>query len=152
MTLHQTTAYIPEANGFLECFHRFLKASLMSHSIDDSIWFTQIPLVLLGLKTTPKDTMHVSAAEMVYGDPVVIPAELFLSAKSSYNLHQVPHTDEKFIPCHNTYMPPAKQLIEKGLNTTTHVFMHTDSCKPPLTPLFIGPFLTIYHKPQVKAD
>ncbi|XP_068237181.1 uncharacterized protein [Palaemon carinicauda] len=52
ITLHQTTALSPTANEMVELFHRTLKAP----------WFTQLPWVLLGLRTTPKDTLDISAA------------------------------------------------------------------------------------------
>ncbi|XP_068232037.1 uncharacterized protein [Palaemon carinicauda] len=81
ITLHQTTAYRPAANGVVERFHRILKAALMSR-YKDSYWFIQLLWVLLGLKTTPKDTLYVSPAKMVHGNPLVIPAKFF----SVYNL------------------------------------------------------------------
>ncbi|XP_068235619.1 uncharacterized protein [Palaemon carinicauda] len=63
----------PVANGMVERFHSTLKAALIS-CCKDSNRFTQLPLVLLGLTTISKDALDVSAAEMVYGDPLIIHA------------------------------------------------------------------------------
>ncbi|XP_068228065.1 uncharacterized protein [Palaemon carinicauda] len=56
-----TTAYNPDANGMVEHFHHILKAALMS-LCKDSNWFTQLPWVLLGLRTTSKDPLDILAA------------------------------------------------------------------------------------------
>ncbi|XP_068245593.1 uncharacterized protein [Palaemon carinicauda] len=52
ITLHHTTTYNIAATGMVERFHRTLKASLISRC-KDSNWFTQLPWVLLELRTTP---------------------------------------------------------------------------------------------------
>ncbi|XP_068250767.1 uncharacterized protein [Palaemon carinicauda] len=95
ITLHQTTEYIPAANRMVKCFHCTMKAALMSHC-EVTKWFTQLPWVLLGLRTTSKDALDVSAAEMVYGDPLVIPAGFFSSTTSSNNLQCLHHVVGKF--------------------------------------------------------
>ncbi|XP_068207580.1 uncharacterized protein [Palaemon carinicauda] len=66
ITLHLTTAYNPAAKGMIDRFHWTLKAALMC-LCKDSNWFTQLPWVLLELSTNPKDTLHVLAAEMMFG-------------------------------------------------------------------------------------
>ncbi|XP_068210318.1 uncharacterized protein [Palaemon carinicauda] len=58
ITLGQTTAYNPTANGMDEPFHSTLKADLMSRC-KDSNWFTKFSWALLGLMTTPKDALDV---------------------------------------------------------------------------------------------
>ena len=66
VNLHYTTAYHPQANGMVERWHRTLKASLTARC-SGSDWHTQLPWVLLGLRTMPKEGLNHSAAEMVYG-------------------------------------------------------------------------------------
>ncbi|XP_068234097.1 uncharacterized protein [Palaemon carinicauda] len=77
ITPHQKTAYNPAGNGMVKLFHRTLKAVLMSRC-KDSNWFSQLPLVFLGIKTTPKDALDISAAEMTYKTPTKhhIPTDL----------------------------------------------------------------------------
>ncbi|XP_068241048.1 uncharacterized protein [Palaemon carinicauda] len=59
ITIHQTTALNPAGNRMVERFHCTLKAALLSQ-YNNSNWFTQLPWVLLGLKTSPEDTQDVS--------------------------------------------------------------------------------------------
>ena len=76
VNLHYTTAYHPQANIMLERFHRTLKASLTARCSGYD-WRTQLPWVLLGLRTMPKDSLIHSAAELVYGQPLVVLGEFF---------------------------------------------------------------------------
>ncbi|XP_076065291.1 uncharacterized protein LOC143039300 [Oratosquilla oratoria] len=73
-SVHHTTAYNTEANGMVERFHRTLKATLISRC-NNATKGTQLPWVLLGLRTTPKEGLDVSPSEMVLGEPLVIPEE-----------------------------------------------------------------------------
>ena len=51
--IHQknTTSYHPQCNGLVERFHRQLKASLTVR-LTDSSWMTELPIVLLGIRTS----------------------------------------------------------------------------------------------------
>ncbi|XP_068236898.1 uncharacterized protein [Palaemon carinicauda] len=71
ITLQQITAYNPAANGTVECCHSTFNAALMSRC-KDSNWFTQLSGVLLVLRITPREALSVSAAEIVYGDLLVV--------------------------------------------------------------------------------
>lgn len=44
---------------------------------------SQLPWVLFDLRTMPKEDLAHSAAEMVYGQPIVVPGEFFPSNGSS---------------------------------------------------------------------
>ncbi|XP_068234398.1 uncharacterized protein [Palaemon carinicauda] len=121
--LNQTTAYNPAANRMVERFYHTLKASLISHCKESNL-FTQLPLGLLGQRTTPKDAAHVSTTEMVYGDPLVVPADFIFPLGTSFdNLQCLCHIAGKFIPCHQTYKPPVKQHILTDQQSATHVFL-----------------------------
>ena len=74
---HSTTAYSPEANGMVERFHRTLKAALIAHC-STSTWTDELPWVLLGLRTTPKDD-DCTTAEKVYGENLTVPTDFFPS-------------------------------------------------------------------------
>ncbi|XP_068201544.1 uncharacterized protein [Palaemon carinicauda] len=82
-------------------------------------------------------------AEMVYGDPLVVPAEFFPSAISSND-----NVVGKYTPCHQTYKPPAKHYMLTDLHSATHVFLRNDTSKPPLMPSYTGPFIVIRHSPK----
>ena len=123
-TSHQTTAYNPEANSMVEHLHRTLKAALIA-CCNDSFWFHQPPWVLLRLRTTTKEGLNVSAAEMVYGDPLVVPAEFFPAMSPPADLCCLWQIVEKFaqlgqpiVPagrptCPRIYHPPPTSSSEQ---------------------------------------
>ena len=88
ITHHQTTAYHPESNGMVERFHRSMKNSLRARCVDGS-WNQQLPWVLLGLRTTPKEGIGLSAAEMVFGTTLCLPGE-FLTVPEPHILYNIP--------------------------------------------------------------
>ena len=71
-SLHQATAYHPQANGLLERFHRQLKASLSAH-LSGHNWMDQLPWVMLRIRAAHKDDLGASPVEMVYRTPLVLP-------------------------------------------------------------------------------
>ena len=74
-------AYHPSANGLIERFHRQLKASLKAQ-LQPTSWVDALPLVLLGIRTPPKQDIHCGAAELVYGTTLCLPGEFFNSDHS----------------------------------------------------------------------
>ena len=40
-------------------------------------WVNELPWVLLGLRTTPKEDLDTSPAELVYGSPLAVPRDFF---------------------------------------------------------------------------
>ena len=86
--LHHTSAYHPQANGMIECFHQTLKTALKA-CLTDRNWVEELPWVLPGLRTTPKEDLGYSPEELVFSEPLTIPGELVppKSAKSMNLLH-----------------------------------------------------------------
>jgi cleavage and polyadenylation specificity factor subunit 1 len=66
-----TTAYHPQSNGVLERFHRRLKDALRAKAAAAAAadWSLQLPLVMLGLRSAPREDSGISAAELVFGSP-----------------------------------------------------------------------------------
>lgn len=73
----RTTAYHPCANGMVERFHRQLKASLKT-SPHPERWTDMLHLALLGIRTTLKEDLKSTAAELVYGTSLRLPGEFFV--------------------------------------------------------------------------
>jgi len=69
-TLHHTTTYHPQCNGLVERFHRHLKSALKSR-LTGANWLDDLPWVLLGIRTAPKEDLDTSSAEMVFGAPLL---------------------------------------------------------------------------------
>ena len=68
-----TTSFHPQSNGMVKRFHRSLKSSLQAR-LAGSDWFSHLPLVLLGLRATPKDDTGLS--EAVYSSPLTLPGDI----------------------------------------------------------------------------
>jgi transposase InsO family protein len=69
-----TTAFHPCSNGMVERCHRQLKDVLPARSAAND-WPDHLPWVLLGLRAAPKEDSAVSSADMVLGDPLVLPGQ-----------------------------------------------------------------------------
>ena len=61
-----TTACHPQSNGIVEQMHRWLKAALVARHSSSS-WPSELPWVLLGLRSVPLEESAVSSAELVFG-------------------------------------------------------------------------------------
>ena len=70
----QTTSFHPQSNGMIDRFHRSLKTSLRARAAD-SDWVSHLSLVLLGLRSVPKEDTGFSISEAVYGSALTIPGE-----------------------------------------------------------------------------
>ena len=82
MTHSQTTSYHPQANGLVERFHRHLKSALRARLTGPN-WIDELPWVLLGIRTSPKEDLHTSSAELVYGAPLAVPGDFVTSPNST---------------------------------------------------------------------
>ena len=141
VNLHYTTAYHPQANGMVERWHRTLKASLTARC-SGSDWHTQLPWVLLGLRTMPKEGLNHSAAEMVYGQPLVVPGEFFPydSTADQTQIDILRRTVRELAPCRPSKLNNTTSYIPADLSTCEYVFIREDAHKPPLSKPYRGPF------------
>jgi len=87
-----TTAYHPQANGMVERFHRQLKEALRARG-SSSDWLAHLPWALLGLWSAPKEEAGVSSAEVLFGQPLVLPSQV----------HKPPRGMER--PCQEEAIP-----------------------------------------------
>ena len=138
----QTTSFHPQSNGMIEHFHQSLKSSLRSRAAD-SDWVSHLPLVLLGLRSVPKEDTGFSVSEAVYGSALTIPGE-FLDALELPN-SQFINKIRKVIagystppPQHVQHLPPTE--LPAALRIAKFVFVREDASKPPLAPLYRGPY------------
>ena len=140
----RTTSYHPIANGLVERFHRQLKASLKASPRPDR-WTDMLHLALLGIRTSYKDDLQCTAAELVYGTRLRLPKEFFTTRDSadtdpaSYvtNLKQSMRA-LRYTP---TRQPQSRNShIDSFLSAASHVFVRHDAVKKPLQPPYDGPY------------
>jgi len=71
----------PQSNGLVERFHHRLKVSLRAW-LSGTDWFHHLPLVLLGLRSVPREDSAVSVSEALFGTTLVLPGEFRQSGAS----------------------------------------------------------------------
>lgn len=146
---YRTTSYHPQSNGMIERLHRTIKSALKCNNAND--WVDCIPTILLGHRSTIKENINATPAELVYGTSLRLPGEFFepnniVIPQSDYvkqlksifnNLQPVESTN------HNTCR---KVYVQKELKNCTHVFLRNDAVAPPLTPPYNGPYKVLEKK------
>ena len=153
-TVHHTTAYNPAANGMVERTHRTLKAALMSRCKGPN-WKSELPWVLLGMRTTPKEGLNVSPAEMVFGEAISVPGEFFPPPQEADgdNLNALRNTVGKYRPCPQTFKDNQKQHIPNTLTSCKYAFVRNDAHRTPLTRPYRGPYAVLQrHEKAYQLD
>ena len=146
--LHFSSPYHPQAQGLIERFNRTLKNSLRAHE-DGGAWFDHLPWVLLALRNAPKQTLNCnSPSELLFGEPVRMPGAFFEEQNSNgYNEPSSDFAANLSAYVHNfRYHPPRpprdRNFVDPKLfnSRTTHVYVRVDKHRPPLSPVYKGPY------------
>ncbi|XP_053667926.1 uncharacterized protein LOC128718321 [Anopheles marshallii] len=139
------TAYHPQSNGIIERWHRTLKSSILCHDPDH--WCDHLPVILLGLRTTYKEDIKASPAEMVYGTTLRIPSEFFVTNSESTNeaefVAQLRKAMRDLRPQETARHGKSRVFVHQDLQTCKNVFVRNDSIRPSLSPPYEGPFEVI---------
>ena len=142
--LHQTTAYHPQSNGLVERFHRNMKASLKAR-LDGPHWMDELPWVLLGTRTVPKEDLNSSAAELVFGAPLTVPGDFLADStpiQTSEHLKLLRERVGNFrpIPTGTHGRNRIKTNVPENLRAAKFVFVRRDARKSPLQTPYDGPY------------
>ena len=141
----RTTSYHPSANGMIERFHRQVKAALKAHD-NPNLWHEYLPLTLLGIRTTMKEDLSCSPAELVYGTTLRLPGQFVASKRidadpSDYVSRLRQHMAS------NTATPARSQqhgsYVPRELWKCSHVFVRVDSVRKPLQQPYKGPYAVL---------
>ena len=140
--LSRTTAFHPAANGLVERMHRTLKAAIMCRAQER--WTEALPLVLLGMRTSFKEDLQASVAELVYGEPLRVPGELLAASPTTRDpselITQLRRHFEQLRPVPAARHASPAVFVHKDLADSTHVFLRQDAVRRPLDPPYSGPY------------
>ncbi len=122
-----TTSFHPQSNGIVERFHRQLKVSLRAR-LAGTDWFHHLPLVLLGLRSVPREDSSVSASEALFGSPLVLPGEFLDTPElpsSEYlrKIQSILKNSTSVLPHHSAVPTTKPDQIPSSLANCSHVFI-----------------------------
>ncbi|CAK9833209.1 Gag-Pol polyprotein [Anthophora retusa] len=143
-----TTAYHPASNGMVERWHRSLKAAIMCH--ESKNWVAILPTVLLGLRSSFKEDIGTTAAEMLYGTPLRLPREFFTDTqpRDDFHIDRFRSHIQEIRPKPTVHHAKKFHFVFKNLFNCTHVFVRVDAVKRPLEQPYAGPYRIIKHTPN----
>ena len=147
----RTTSYHPQSNGFIERFHRTLKAAIMARKTN---WYASLPIVLLGLRMSP-NSLNYSPFTAVTGAYMLCPHPLiekdktitttnetlqhFVAEMQSINFYDFATGD-----CHSTPSP----YIPKDMYTVPKVWLRVDRVRRSLEAPYTGPYEVVRRHPK----
>jgi hypothetical protein len=140
--LHHTTAYHPQANGLVERFHRRMKDSLKA-KCQVSSWSIELAWTMLGIRTTLKEDLGTTSAELVFGEQLTVPGEFVGHGQGE----PVPALLERLRQHVGDLrpIPPSRHgsapvAVPTSLTAADYVFIRRGGHKNPLQPPYDGPF------------
>ena len=143
-----TTSFHLQSNRMVECFHCSLKSTLWAFLAGQD-WVQYLPLVLLGLHTTPKEDSGYAPAEALYCTQLTVPGE-FLEApdlRPTDFLQKIDSAITGFLgPVPHCTCPVPKKPLPKALLNSEFVFVCEDASSPPLSQLYRGPYKVVVRK------
>ena len=139
----RSTSYRPQTSGFLERFHRILKASIKAHASPTN-WVDLLPLILLNLRNTVREGIGIAPAEILYGTTLRMPGELLVASPEIKNtaeyVHQLRRYMKNLKPVPPRIATNRNVFISKDLYKTSHVFLRIDRVRGVLEKPFQGPY------------
>ena len=117
----RTTAYNLAANGIVLRFHCQLKAAIKCRA--DDRWSDTLPTVLLGIRVSYREDLHISSAKLMHGETIRFPSEFCAEARRNTleSANMVKQLREGLRHGNK------KMFLFNDLKTTSHVFVRVDN-------------------------
>jgi len=116
----------------VERFHRQLKAAIMAHSTPN--WVEALPIILLGIRSTLKEDLRATSAELVYGEPLRLPGECFAATDPTSGpesqpdlLRRLQENISRLRPTPASRHTTPTSFVYKELKDCSHVFLRDDT-------------------------
>lgn len=139
----RTTAFHPQSNGLIERFHRHMKSALRARLTGPN-WMDELPWVMLGIRTAPKEDLGTSSAELVFGAPLMVPGDFVPAAPSSPSptqfLSSLRDKVRSLAPVPTSRHGLHTARIPSDIYNASFVFVRRDGHRPALQPPYEGPF------------
>lgn len=138
----RTAAYSPRSNGMIERFHRTLKDALKASSTKD--WEMALPWVMLGLRTLVKEDLNTSPAQMLYGEPIAVPADLIdpesrVIKEPAEALNKIMTAISDLTPTLSRQSNHGELYLPRRLTKCEHVWLRKQNTGPLEKP-YVGPY------------
>jgi hypothetical protein len=129
----------------VERVHRQLKEGLAARGVDTD-WPDHLPWVLLNIRSTPKSDSNISAAEMVFGAPITLPAQPAAPAETPVAEVERQRAGQAIPTRSATRSPPDK--VPHHLPQATMMYVRKGA-KGPLALPYSGPYKVLCKGPKV---
>ena len=108
-------------------------------------WYYNLPIVTMVLRTTQKEDLHHSPAELVYGQDLRLPGEFKTKIKHEFfQRGTLAHSLKEFVkelkPVPTRVYAEKKSFLDKNLQDCKFVLVRNDAVLPPLSPRFSGSY------------
>ena len=150
-----SSSYHPKSNGMVENVHRPLKSALMAQDLQNRLnstilaqgnnWYETLPLVLLGIRSSFKEDLQSSSAELVYGEALRLPGEFFTPDKNPSSdatsfLSRLTTITNALSPSPASRHSKPKVYVYKELSNCSHAFLLEPPIRSSLQPPYSGPY------------